>query len=225
MMATGSLEPRLCSSDRAESFSLRLSSYTSQDQDRLKNSHCPKYWVSLCEWGCTKPGWDTRPWMGQSFQGPWQGRAVGNPVIVTGTSTEFLQELKWGSGPQTGCREPLGIFKRVFMLSELRGGWSGIVRTDSSLRAWGQYSLILNSRFEKTIILQVILKLIFEKQYLCMQWICHTTLPWEQEGLNAFGDLSSPQILSSCLSHKTNTNMQQVTLWLFLSLFSFPPYL
>ena len=69
--------------------------------------------------------------MGQSFKGLWQGRAVGNPVIVTGTSTELLQELKWGTGTQTECRESLGFLKRVFVLSELGGGWSGIVRVPS----------------------------------------------------------------------------------------------
>lgn len=51
------------------------------------------------------------------------------------------------------------------------------------------------------------------------------SLPWDREGGDTSGDLSSPQIPSPRLSLKTNTNLQQVTLWLLLSLFSFPAYL
>lgn len=49
-----------------------------------------------------------RPLVGQSFQGLWQGRAVGNPLVVSGTSTELFQELKWGPGPQTGSKQVQG---------------------------------------------------------------------------------------------------------------------
>lgn len=164
VMAGGSLGPRLCGTP---SVSQGLSSWPRQDQVRLEDSPSPGHWAPPWEEGHAKTGLRHQAMGGLILAGPMArlGRAADQPCCGHCSRDWWPQGLQWTPGPWAGLGELLEFQNGVLGFGSPREVRDS--HTQQFPQGLGQYSLSLSSLCGKNTILQVILMLIFEIQYLC----------------------------------------------------------